>query len=159
MVGLHVLLHDPLPQADGGGVDGRAPDVDEAALYSCTRLSGMFWIKMRGHSRVYLNLEGVEIRNLIPPLARPQDSHQTGSGSELRKTRKHLRFAGRLKRKKLKMKNEEMEMTTWKNMKAYCVELRGNLHHLMRRRPQGKKDAMDSQSRRVEGATTSQSSI
>ena len=59
----------------------------------------------------------------------------------------------------LKMNNEEMEMNTWTNMRADCVELIGNLHHLMRRRPQGKKDAMDSQSRRVEGATTSQSSI
>ena len=113
MVDLHVLLHDPLPQADGGGVDGRAPDVDEAALYPCTRLSGMFWIKMRGHSRVYLILhEGVEIRNLIPPLARPQDSHQTGSGSELRKTRKHLRFAGRLKRKKLEMLPKKLQNMT-----------------------------------------------
>ena len=66
---------------------------------------GITRIKMRGHSRVYLILhEGVEIRLLIPPLARPQDGHQTGSGSELRKTRKHLRFAGRLKMKKLKMK-------------------------------------------------------
>ena len=75
--------------------------------------------------------------------------------------------------------SKEMKMIIWENMEAYCVELKptaprrtikeiveaycrelkGHDYHLMRRRPQGKKDAMDSQSRRVEGATTSQSSI
>ena len=39
-VDLLVVLHDPLPQADGGGDEDRTPDVVEAALYPCNEHSG-----------------------------------------------------------------------------------------------------------------------
>ena len=53
-VDLLVVLHDPLPQADGGGDEDRTPDVVEAALYPCNEHSGGDQEPVRGHSRAYL---------------------------------------------------------------------------------------------------------
>ena len=40
-VDLLFVLHEPLPQADGGGEEDRTPDVVEAALYPRNEHSGM----------------------------------------------------------------------------------------------------------------------
>ena len=53
-VDLLLVLHGPLPQADGGGDEDRTPDVVEAALYPRNEHSGTIKILVRGHSRVYL---------------------------------------------------------------------------------------------------------
>ena len=55
-VDLLVVLRDPLPQADGGGVEDRTPDVVEAALIPSQRTLWDDQEPVRGHSRAYLIL-------------------------------------------------------------------------------------------------------
>ena len=52
-VDLLVVLHEPLPQADGGGVEDRTPDVVEAALIPSQRTLWDDQEPVRGHSRAY----------------------------------------------------------------------------------------------------------